>query len=167
MMNENNLDITEISGSDKSLVSKFISESWGSVLSVSRSKVYDASTLPGFICKKKNKIIGLLTYNIKDNECEIVTLDSKISNKGLGTKLLNLVIEKAKVNQCERIWLITTNDNTNAIRFYQKRGFEWTGFYKDAMKESRKIKPEIPELGNDNIPIKHEIEFEYKLKQEI
>ena len=57
MMNENSFDINEIRGSDKSLVSKFISENWGSVLSVSRGKVHDTSTLPGFICKRKNKII--------------------------------------------------------------------------------------------------------------
>lgn len=164
MMNENSFDINEIRGSDKSLVSKFISENWGSVLSVSRGKVHDTSTLPGFIFKRKNKIIGVITYNIRDNECEIVTLDSKISNKGLGSKLLNSVIKKARLKNCKRIWLITTNDNSNAIRFYQKRGFEWVGFYKGAIKESRKLKPEIPELGNDNIPIKHEIEFEYKLK---
>ena len=163
-MNENSFDITEIGEPDRSPVSKFISESWGSVLSVSRGKVHDTSTLPGFVCKEHDKIIGLLTYNIENDECEIVTLDSKISNKGLGTSLLNRVIEKAKLKKCKRIWLITTNDNSNAIRFYQKRGFEWIGFYKDVMKEYRRLKPEIPEFGNDNIPIKHEIEFEYRLK---
>ena len=56
-----------------------------------------------------------------------------------------------------------TNDNTNAIRFYQKRCFDWVGFHKDAMEVSRELKPEIPLLGNDQIPIKHEIEFDYKL----
>jgi ribosomal protein S18 acetylase RimI-like enzyme len=113
--------------------------------------------LPGFVCKNNGKIIGLITYDIENNECEIVTLDSKINNIGLGTKLINKVIAKAKDQGCKRVWLITTNDNSNAIRFYQKRGFEWVGFYKDAMLESRKIKPEIPEYGNDKIPLKHEI----------
>jgi ribosomal protein S18 acetylase RimI-like enzyme len=69
-------------------------------------------------------------------------------------------MEKARESGCRRVWLITTNDNTRAIGFYQKRGFEWVGFYKDAMVEARKLKPEIPELGINNIPIKHEIEFE-------
>ena len=78
-------------------------------------------------------------------------------------KLINRVIEKAKLYRCKRVWLITTNDNSHAIRFYQKRGFEWVGFYKDSVQDSRKLKPEIPELGDDDIPIKHEIEFELKL----
>ena len=162
-MNEVDLKISKIIETDKTLVAKFISDSWGSSNCVSRSKIYDTTILPGFICKKNNEIIGLLTYNIEDNECEIVTLDSKFNDIGLGTKLIRKVIDKAKENDCKRVWLITTNDNSNAIRFYQKRGFEWVGFYKDAMQESRKLKPEIPELGNDNIPIKHEIEFEFNL----
>ena len=77
--------------------------------------------------------------------------------------MINKVIEKAKISGCKRVWLITTNDNTNAIRFYQKRGFEWVGFYRNSMDDSRKLKPEIPQLGEDNIPIKHEIEFELRL----
>ena len=46
----------------------------------------------------------------------------------------------------------------------QKFGFEWVAFYQNAIRESRKLKPEIPQYGNDGIPIKHEIEFEYILK---
>lgn len=106
---------------------------------------------------------GLITFNIQEKDCEIVTLDSTWRNQGLGLKLINKVIEKAKLKKCNRVWLVTSNDNTNAIRFYQKRGFDWIGFYKDSMQESRKLKPEIPALGYDDIPIRHEIEFELKL----
>ena len=161
--NKSDFKIFEIEGDDKILVTNFITDSWASTLSVSKGEVHDTAKLPGFICKENDKTIGLITYNIENNECEIVTLDSKINNKGLGTKLIIKVFDKAKESNCKRVWLITTNDNTNAIRFYQKRGFEWVGFYKDAMTGSRKIKPEIPELGIDMIPIKHEIEFEYRL----
>ena len=165
MMKEADFKISLISDKDKRLISNFISDSWGSSLRVSRGNILDTTNLPGFICKKNDQIIGLVTYHIENNDCEIVTLNSVVQNKGLGTKLLNKVIEMAKDNNCKRIWLITTNDNTNAIRFYQKREFEWVGFYKDAIIESRRLKPEIPEYGDDNIPIKHEIEFEYKIER--
>ncbi|MFC2084070.1 GNAT family N-acetyltransferase [Bacteroidota bacterium] len=163
-MDELYFKIFEITDADKNLVSNFITDNWDSSFSVSKGKIHDTPELPGFICKKEKKVIGLITYNIENNECEIVTLDSKIENKGLGTRLVNKVLDVAKENNCNRVWLITTNDNSNAIRFYQKKGFEWVGFYKDSIRESRKLKPEIPELGNDNIPIKHEIEFEYRIK---
>jgi len=67
---------------------------------------------------------------------------------------------KAQISNYKRVWLITTNDNAKVIRFYQKREFEQVGFYKDSMDNFRKLKPEIPKFGDDDISIKHEIEFE-------
>lgn len=167
-MNMSHIDpphtITPIRGKDKSKIAKFITERWGSPLSVSRGKVHDTTTLPGFICSVNGEVAGLVTYHICRDECEIVTLNSLKRKLGLGTELINRVIEIAKEKKCKRVWLITTNDNTAAVRFYQKRAFEMVGFYKNALLESRKLKPEIPEFGEDGIPIKHEIEFEYKLE---
>ena len=157
--------ITQISNDDKELVAHYISDHWGSYLCVSRGRLYDTAQLPGFIYKENNQVIGLVTYQIHEKDCEITTLNSDVKNKGLGTRLINKVIEMAKNNNCKRVWLITTNDNTHAIRFYQKRGFEWVGFYRNAMSESRKLKPEIPEFGDDSIPIKHELEFEYEIER--
>ena len=162
-MSDSNLEIRTISDSDRTLIAEFIAEHWGSSFSVSRGKVYHIVDLPGFICVQNGKIAGLITYHIVKKDCEIVTLNSEFENEGLGTQLINKVINAAKKHQCNRVWLITTNDNVNAIRFYQKRGFDWIGFYRDAMIESRKIKSEIPWYGNDGIPIRHEIEFEHRL----
>ena len=162
-MIDSDFKISEISLDDKDLVSKLISNHWGSIFVISKGYKHNAAELPGFICRRNNDMVGLITYNISDNECEIVTLNCEINNKGIVTELINKVIKIAKLNNCRKVWLVTTNDNINAIKFYQKWGFEWIGFHKDAIQESRKLKPEIPELGIDNIPIKHEIEFEYKL----
>jgi len=60
--------------------------------------------------------------------------------------------------------LITTNDNINAIKFYQKRGFDLKAAHINAMDISRKLKPGIPLIGMHNIPIKHELEFEIILR---
>lgn len=62
-----------------------------------------------------------------------------------------------------RLWLITTNDNMEALRFYQKRGFILSALYPNALEESRKLKPEIPEVGLEGIPLRDEIELEFKL----
>lgn len=59
--------------------------------------------------------------------------------------------------------MITTNDNINALRFYQKRGFDMAGFYYNSLEVSRKLKPEIPLIGENGIPLKHEILFEMLL----
>ena len=63
------------------------------------------------------------------------------------------------------MWLITTNDNLNALRFYQKRGFELVAVHRHAVDESRKIKPEIPLVGENGIPIRDELGLELALNE--
>jgi len=73
-------------------------------------------------------------------------------------------VEKlAKMKNCSRIWLITTNDNVDALRFYQKRGYEIKSVHRYAIEESRKIKPQLPFVGKYGIPIRDEIEMEKSL----
>ncbi|MBS1248898.1 MAG: hypothetical protein MAG431_00468 [Chloroflexi bacterium] len=95
--------------------------------------------------------------------CEIVSLDSLEEGHGIGTKLVEAVHQVAVENACERLWLITTNDNLNALGFYQKRGFELVAVHRGAMEESRRVKPKIPEIGHNGIPIRDEIEMEIVL----
>jgi ribosomal protein S18 acetylase RimI-like enzyme len=83
--------------------------------------------------------------------------------KGIGTSLITKTIEIAKNNNCNRIWLITTNDNIDAMKFYQKRGFYFSNIYVNGFDITRKIKKEEPSLGNYDIPIRDEIEFEMKI----
>lgn len=138
-----------------------VAKHWGSPLIITKGQIHNISKLDGFVSLKDGCMIGLITYKVSNNECEIITLDSLVERQGLGTLLVNKVIAISIQKKYNRVWLISTNDNTNAIRFYQKLGFRWTGFYKDAVNDSRIIKPDIPELGFDRIPIEHEIEFEY------
>ncbi|MCR8634560.1 GNAT family N-acetyltransferase [Paenibacillus radicis (ex Xue et al. 2023)] len=130
---------------------------------VSRNQVHSLEKLPGYVVLFDGEIKGLITYNMNEHDCEIVSLDSKVEGQGIGTTLIDLVIAKAREDGCKRVWLITSNDNIRAIRFYQKRGFNIKAVYENAITEARKIKPSIPLIGFDGIPVRHEIEFDYIL----
>jgi ribosomal protein S18 acetylase RimI-like enzyme len=151
-------EIREISDSDRGWVAEFLSEHWGSPTIVSRGRIHPGDKLPGFIAVAEEQNIGLITYNIADDECEIVSLNSIRENMGVGTKLIDAVRDAAI--GCNRLWLVTTNDNLPSIAFYIKRGFSFKTIHEDAIAESRKMKPSIPVTGYNNIPIKDEIEFE-------
>jgi GNAT superfamily N-acetyltransferase len=153
----------DIKGQNRSEINQFIQENWYSTDIVIRGKVIDMTLVDGIAVYETNSIIGLITYEISNNECEILSLDSKQENQGIGTELINRVIEIARNHGCRKIKLITTNDNMNAIKFYQKRGFDMVRLYHDALKVSRKLKPSIPMIGEFGIPLMHEIEFEMKL----
>jgi ribosomal protein S18 acetylase RimI-like enzyme len=157
------MDINIISLENRKQINDFISEHWFSTDMVVRGELVDMTSLDCFVIHDSEAIIGLLTYRIKDDECEIMSLDSLNEKQGIGTNLLNTVIEIASKNKCTKVKLITTNDNVNAIRFYQKRGFDMVKLYHNALDTSRNLKPSIPLLGDFNIPLKHEIEFEMLL----
>lgn len=149
-----------ISNEYRQKVNEILKDEWHCPPSVSRGRVIDTTVIPGFLVICDEVIKGVITYHIENEECEIVTLNSFEENRGIGTALINAVIDVARKNNCSRIWLITTNDDTNAIRFYQKKGFDLKAVHINAIDASRKLKPSIPLIGIDNIPIKHEIEFE-------
>lgn len=156
--------IREIEKRDIEWVRETIIESWGSTKVVSRGVIHDTETLPGFVAEVNNQRVGLLTYTIDNKMLEIVTLNVLKKREGIGRKLVDRSISTAKQNDYSRVWVITTNDNTPALQFYQSVGFTLVAIHKGAIKESRKLKPEIPSLGIDNIPIMDEIELEMKLK---
>ena len=147
----------------KSWATTLLTEHWGSARTVSRGHIYQADELPGFVAVEKDKPVGLLTYKISGKECEITTMNSLAEGKGVGSALVGAVKETATKAGCRRLWLITTNDNTHALHFWQKRGFLIKAIYVNALEKSRKLKPEIPMKGNDGIPIRDEIELEMKL----
>lgn len=155
------LCIEDINNKNKDFVISYISKNWGSSIIVTRGMVHDVKDLPGFVALVDGEIKGIIIYSINDCECEIITLASLIENRGVGSLLMSKVAETARENGCRRIWLITTNDNINAIRFYQKRGYDLVSVHRNAIAESRKIKPQIPLVGFDGIPIRHEVEFEF------
>ena len=147
--------------SENYAVSEII-KGWGSEILVSRGKAHKAEDLDGVLVYENEKIIGLGLYKI-ENDCEIVLLETFVRNKGIGTQLIENIKHIAIKNNCKRIWLVTTNENINAIYFYQKRGFYISNIYINAMEEARKIKPEIPIIAENGIELRDEIEFEMKI----
>ena len=138
---------------------QFWIEHWGEEM-ISRGKIYRPEQLEGFVVEDGNEWIGLLTFVFEDNECEVTSLDSLREGQGIGSMLIDKAIEEARSCNCWRLFLITTNDNLNALGFYQKRGFEIVTIYRGAINESRKLKPSISLIGYNNIPLRDEIELE-------
>jgi ribosomal protein S18 acetylase RimI-like enzyme len=154
------MDIRRLTDEDLSRLRQFWVEHWGADFMVTRGKIYRPEQLNGFVAETEDAWSGLVTFVIKDHEMEVTSLDSLREGNGIGTALINKVIEEARVKECQRLFLITTNDNLNALGFYQRRGFELSKLYRGAINESRKLKPSISLIGENNIPLRDEIELE-------
>jgi len=157
------LEIQPCTSADREWVRQKIIGTWGAETIVVHDTIYHPAELPGFIAREGSEVIGLLTYHIQNTACEIVTIDSWHERQGIGSALINALKQIAIHERCRRLWLVATNDNLAALRFYQKRGFTISAVHINAIEKSRQLKPEIPLLGCDGIPIRDEIELELRL----
>ena len=157
------ISVRQLTVDDLPRVRAIWKENWGDEFVVAHGVIYYPDSLDGFVALDDDKWVGEITYTFSGNECEIVSLDSARQGMGVGTMLIHKVIEEAREKDCGRIFLITTNDNLNALGFYQKRGFELVAVHRGAINDSRKIKPGIPLIGANNIPLRDEIELEMLL----
>jgi NAD(P)-dependent dehydrogenase (short-subunit alcohol dehydrogenase family)/ribosomal protein S18 acetylase RimI-like enzyme len=127
-------------------------------------ELVDFRALPGFVARIAGRPAGLVTYAIRGDACEVVTLNSLEPGRGVARALLDAVRAAATAAGCTRLWLITSNDNLRALRLYQRWGLELVALHRDAVNRSRAtLKPGISERGEDGIPIAHELELELRL----
>ena len=157
------MEIRRIDQTDRKDINTFIHRHWFAMEMVVHGESIDLGNADGWYVYENGEIIGLLTYRITGNEMEILSLDSLKENNGIGSMLLAEAVREAKDLSCSRIMLITTNDNLHAVRFYQKRGVDMVMLYRNALDVSRKLKPQIPLIGMDGIPLRHELELEMRL----
>jgi ribosomal protein S18 acetylase RimI-like enzyme len=160
----NTVEVHALTAADRAWVREVVARDWGSPLVISPGGLRDVSDLPGFVALDNGERVGLVTFEFDDrHDCEVVTLDSYLPEAGVGTALLDAVRDHARSERCARLWLTTTNDNTHALRFYQRRGWNLLALHRDILAEWRKLKPSMSELGIDGIPMRHALELELRL----
>lgn len=169
------MNIRKIEQTDITWVAQVFTNLWGSTRMISRGKLVELESLEGFIAeerkdfgenprsKEEGRKVGLITYVVTGQECEIMSINSLTPGKGIGSQLLVAVEQIAKEKGCKKLVVITTNDNTKAVEFYKKNGFTIAVVRKNIMDEYRKLKPEIPLTGVDGISITDEIELQKEI----
>jgi ribosomal protein S18 acetylase RimI-like enzyme len=156
------VNVRRLGDADREWARAKLRDLWGEG-AVSRGVVHDPSALPGFVAEEGGEPFGLVTYRIDGDDCELVTINAFPKQAGAGTALVDAVLGAAREAGCRRVWLITTNDNLRALRFYQRRGFHLVAVHPNALARSRELKPSIPEVGLDGIPLRDELELELVL----
>jgi GNAT superfamily N-acetyltransferase len=133
------MEVRPLNDGDRPWVTDTISNEWGLPV-VSISGPHDPAELAGFVATEADERLGLITYRTTDEDCEVVTLNSLRPTRGTGTALLHAVKQIADARGL-RLWLITTDDNANAIRFYEHRGMARRALHRDFVEVVRRYKP--------------------------
>jgi ribosomal protein S18 acetylase RimI-like enzyme len=155
---------TPIQDSDREELAVFVEERWGAPFVMSRGKAFYPHREEGFIERLDGCIAGLLTFHIDAEGMEVLTLDSTLEGEGIGSALMLSAIDEARSRGCHRVWLTTTNDNLKGLRFYQRLGFRIVQINLGAVDAARKIKPQIPTVGQDGIEIHDELVLELAIQ---
>jgi ribosomal protein S18 acetylase RimI-like enzyme len=147
---------------DTGWAESFLVEHFGGRMLARRGELVDALALPGFVAERGGSPVGLLSYRVDGRECELAAIATSDRHRGVGTALLAALVDE--VRGCERIWLVTTNDNLDALRFYQRRGFVLAALRPGAVDLAReRLKPQISRTGAYGIPLRDELELELRV----
>jgi ribosomal protein S18 acetylase RimI-like enzyme len=145
--------------SDRAWAERLLDADFGGRLQARRGELIDVLALSGLVAEETARPVGLLAYRCENGACEIAFIAAVERHRGIGSALLDAL--RREVTDCERMWLVATNDNLEALRFYQRRGFVLSALRAGAVDEARReLKPTISRVGNFGIPIRDEIELE-------
>lgn len=158
---------------DGPTIDAMFAATWGEPRVAARGRLYDLRTLPALVATRAvvggstqhsggtpeddEQIIGVLTYEIDGDAIEVVSIEAVPPHQGTGTALLAAAADRGRAEGLARLLLVTTNDNIDALRFYQRRGLHILEVRPDGVARSREVKPSIPLIGSYGIPMCDEI----------
>ncbi|MFE9693176.1 GNAT family N-acetyltransferase [Micromonospora sp. NPDC005806] len=137
---------------------------WGGPYVVVHDTRYDLRELPTLVVVDgAGELAGALVHRLADDGLEVVSLVATSPGSGAGSALLAAAEEVARAAGATRLWLVTTNDNLAALRFYQRRRLRIVAVDAGAVDRARELKPTIPVIGADGIPLHDELLLERRL----
>ena len=158
-MTEPDITIRPVKDRDRPMLAWLVAKLWGSEVGAVHGTSFRPAELGGYIAERSRRVTGLLTYQLRGDTLEIVTLNALDRRAGIGTLLIEAAVGQARQFGCREIRLTTTNDNIEALRFYQRRGFHLAELRPGAVDRARRDKPEIPRVGDFGIPLRDEIDL--------
>ncbi|MFC7441942.1 GNAT family N-acetyltransferase [Laceyella putida] len=132
---------------------------WGGLTMITRGKSTALADLRAVIAYLDEEPVGAVTWLENEKDAELMSLNALREGLGIGSALLARAEQEVRATGKERLFLITTNDNLHALRFYQRRGYRLVRVYPGAVDAARLLKPSIPVIGYDQIPLHDELEL--------
>lgn len=157
------ITVRALEAADRAWVRAYLTEHWGSAIQAVNGEILRPEEHEGFVAALGGRPVGLLTLRSdRDGSLEVTTLHASVEARGVGSALFTSAVGSARAHGAHRLWLVTTNDNLRALSFYQRRGMRLTALRPGAVDASRTVKPEIPLVAANGIPIRDELVLELR-----
>ncbi|MEM7026211.1 MAG: GNAT family N-acetyltransferase [Pseudomonadota bacterium] len=138
------------------------SEELGGPVLVSSGSLHDLRHCPAVVVSEGAERAGFLVYRVAGDMLEILAIKAVRPRLGAGSALMDEAERIAELSRCREICLTTTNDNLDALRFYQRRGFAVRAYHIGGFREILRLKgsdtDQVP-LGLHGIPIRDSIDL--------
>ena len=158
------IEIRPVGAVDPDALLDHVVGAWHSEAVVAHGERIYPARLPGFVALSDGAIVGHVSYRGDGDRCEVTSIDATPRHTGIGSMLIAAVVEAARAAGHASLWLTTTNDNLDAMRFYQRRGFRFCALRAGAVARAREtLKPELPAVGSYGIPMRDELDLELTL----
>ncbi|RLP90090.1 GNAT family N-acetyltransferase [Micromonospora sp. BL4] len=155
------IEVRAAGPAERTAVDALHEREWGGPYVIAHDTRYDLRTLPTLAAVDgAGAVVGALAHRVDAEGLEVVSVVAAVSGGGVGTALLSAATATAAAAGLTRVWLITSNDNLRALRFYQRRGMRLVRVDRGAVDRARLLKPEIPLVGEDGIPLHDEVVLE-------
>ncbi|HEX5501318.1 MAG TPA: GNAT family N-acetyltransferase [Thermomicrobiales bacterium] len=144
---------------DRAWLARLWQDEWDGETMVGGGRTHRLDRLAALLAWDGAARAGAATYAVAGDDCELVSINATPAGRGIGSALLAAVEAAARAAGCRRVRLVTTNDNLDALRFYQRRGYRLVALRPGAVDEARRLKPAIPAVGAHGIPLRDELEL--------
>jgi ribosomal protein S18 acetylase RimI-like enzyme len=151
--------IRELAPADEATVDRLLDAELGGRLQARLGEIHDVLALPGYCAWVGDRIVGVAIYALDQDRAELaaIAVASDYRLVGIGSALIEAVAAAVGAQGGRELWLVTTNDNVDALRLYQRRGFYLARLHARAIDRARGLKPTIPLLGRYGIPMRDEL----------
>ena len=158
------IEIVPASSVEQEELRRYVIDGWhGEAVVAHNERIYPAR-LPGFVALADGRIVGHASYRGEGGRFELTSIMAEPRHAGIGSALLNAVLAAVRAAGGRVVWLTTTNDNLDAIRFYQRRRFRFSALRRGAVDQAREtLKPELPRIGAYGIAMRDELDLELDL----
>jgi ribosomal protein S18 acetylase RimI-like enzyme len=157
------IETAPITGTDREAVDALSRRFWGDTRVVYLSGAIETSTLPGAVARLDGAFAGAVTWDRQGDALRIVTIAATEPGRGIGRALLDAAEAAARSRGVARIVVSTVNSNLVALGFYQRNGYALAALHRGAIAGLRRLKPSIPEVDDNGIPIRDQIDLEKRL----
>ncbi len=148
---------------DRAFLDELLRLRWSGGALMLRGKVVHPKDVDALAAYHEGRLAGVATWRLEGPVFYLVTLNNITEQRGVGVSLLDAIMKLGRQKGSALLRVIVTNDNLNALGFYQRRGFRLIALHPGAIDTIRALLPNIPTMGANRIPIRDEIELEIDL----